>query len=66
MEASPIECLGVDHVDLTVNDCDASVALYARVLGWLGFRRVEEASVVVFENGTARATTPPSSPIPTG
>src|SRR6476660_6700182 len=38
------EVLGLDHVDLTVNDLEVSVAFYAATLGRLGFRRVPHAS----------------------
>lgn len=44
------EVLGLDHVDLTVNDLEASVAFYAAALGRLGFRRVPHASYVAFAN----------------
>jgi catechol 2,3-dioxygenase-like lactoylglutathione lyase family enzyme len=34
------EVLGIDHVDLTVNDLGRSIAFYEKVLGALGFRRL--------------------------
>ena len=37
----PIETLGYDHVDLTVNDLVRSCEFYDRVLHELGFRRTE-------------------------
>jgi RimJ/RimL family protein N-acetyltransferase/catechol 2,3-dioxygenase-like lactoylglutathione lyase family enzyme len=44
------EVLGLDHVDLTVNDLEASVAFYTAALGRLGFRRAPHASYVAFAN----------------
>jgi len=38
----PIEVLGVEHVDLTVNHLWRSAAFYEKVLLTLGFRRLEE------------------------
>lgn len=38
----PAEVLGVEHIDLTVNDLARSAAFYDKVLGALGFRRLEE------------------------
>ena len=35
-----METLGVDHLDLTVNDLERSLPFYDKVLGALGFRRV--------------------------
>lgn len=40
MEAA--EVLGVEHIDLTVNDFKRSAVFYDKVLGALGFRRLEE------------------------
>ena len=37
----PIEVLGVEHIDLTVNDGARSRAFYDKVLGELGFRKFE-------------------------
>jgi catechol 2,3-dioxygenase-like lactoylglutathione lyase family enzyme len=45
-----VEILGVDHVDLTVNDLDRSTAFYEKVLGALGFRRILNDHGVVFGN----------------
>ena len=36
-----IEVLGVEHIDLTVNDVARSRAFYDKVLGELGFRKFE-------------------------
>jgi len=36
--------LGVDHIDLTVSDVSRATAFYDKVLGELGFRRVESTS----------------------
>jgi len=38
----PVEIIGVEHVDLTVNDLEKSAGFYDKVLGALGFRRLEE------------------------
>src|SRR6516165_12634219 len=38
----PVEIIGVEHVDLTVNDLRKSAGFYDKVLGALGFRRLEE------------------------
>src|SRR5437867_3268396 len=35
-----MDVLGLDHVDLTVNDLARSIPFYEEVLGALGFRRV--------------------------
>lgn len=48
---SPIESLGVDHIDLSVRDLARSTEFYGRVLGYLGFRRVGHESYVAFGNG---------------
>ena len=37
---SAIEVLGLEHLDLTVNDLERSIAFYGSVLGMLGFRRL--------------------------
>jgi glyoxylase I family protein len=37
-----IEVLGIEHVDLTVNELARSEAYYAKVLGALGFRRIDD------------------------
>jgi len=38
----PAEVLGIEHIDLTVNDLKKSAEFYDRVLGALGFRRLDE------------------------
>ena len=50
---APIDVLGFDHVDLTVNDLEASLPFYRKVLGELGFRRVEDgqSGSAIFANG---------------
>jgi glyoxylase I family protein len=48
----PIETLGFDHIDLTVNDVVASQPFYEKVLREMGFRRVpDDGRSVVFHNG---------------
>ncbi len=47
---SPIEALGIDHVDLTVNDMERSIAFYEKVLGALGFRRLAHEGYVAWSN----------------
>ena len=42
MKMEPAEVLGIEHIDLTVNDLQKSAAFYDRVLGALGFRRLDE------------------------
>ena len=44
----PIDTLGFDHVDLTVNELARSATFYEGVLGPLGFRRVPAKEHVVF------------------
>jgi glyoxylase I family protein len=46
----PAEVLGVEHVDLTVNDLARSTSFYDQVLGALGFRRVPHATYVAWAN----------------
>jgi catechol 2,3-dioxygenase-like lactoylglutathione lyase family enzyme len=41
---TPVEVLGVDHIDLTVNDVARSTAFYDEVLAELGFRRIEDST----------------------
>jgi catechol 2,3-dioxygenase-like lactoylglutathione lyase family enzyme len=50
---SPIEVLGIDHIDLTVNHVPTSLGFYRKVFGELGFREVAagETSDVTFANG---------------
>jgi catechol 2,3-dioxygenase-like lactoylglutathione lyase family enzyme len=45
-----MEVLGLDHVDLTVNDLPRSIAFYEKLLGTLGFRRVPHATYVAWAN----------------
>src|SRR5207249_2715259 len=45
-----MDVLGLDHVDLTVNDLARSIPFYEEVLGALGFRRVPHATYVVWAN----------------
>src|SRR5947207_6943772 len=45
-----MDVLGVDHVDLTVNDLARSTPFYEKILGALGFRRVPHATYVVWAN----------------
>lgn len=60
----PIDVLGFDHVDLTVNDLERSRAFYEKVLGALGFRLVKpesDSGSVIFANAqTSIAIRPPS------
>ena len=60
---SPIDVLGFNHVDLTVNDVPRSEAFYAKVLAELGFRRAPQGEGgPVFSNGiTSIAIRPPSA-----
>jgi len=46
----PIDTLGLDHVELTVNDLARATAFYETVLGALGFRRVPGAPHPFFSN----------------
>jgi glyoxylase I family protein len=60
-----IDCLGFDHIDLTVNDMRQSKPWYERVLGRLGFDLFKEESAsgsVIFMNGiTSIAIRPPAA-----
>jgi catechol 2,3-dioxygenase-like lactoylglutathione lyase family enzyme len=48
----PLDVLGFDHLDLTVNDLGRSAPYYEKVLGELGFRRVgKESNSIIFANG---------------
>ncbi len=53
MSRTPIDVLGIDHIDLTVNDPGRSLAFYENVLGALGFRRVADGAAgdPIFANG---------------
>src|SRR4030081_1405712 len=46
----PIEVLGVEHIDLTVNDIARSRAFYDKVLVELGFRLLDEDEDVRWGN----------------
>jgi catechol 2,3-dioxygenase-like lactoylglutathione lyase family enzyme len=46
----PIEVLGVEHIDLTVNDVPRSRAFYDKVLGELGFRKHEDENYLNWSN----------------
>ena len=46
----PIEVLGVEHIDLTVNDVARSRAFYDLVLGELGFRKFEDENYLHWSN----------------
>ena len=45
-----IEVLGVEHIDLTVNDIARSRAFYDKVLGELGFRKFEGDDYIHWAN----------------
>lgn len=45
-----IEVLGVEHIDLTVNDVARSRAFYDKVLGELGFRKYEGDDYIHWAN----------------
>ena len=45
-----IEVLGVEHIDLTVNDVARSRAFYDRMLGELGFRKFEGDDYIHWAN----------------
>jgi glyoxylase I family protein len=45
-----IDVLSVDHLDLTVNDLQRSIAFYEQVLGALGMRRIAHDSYVAWGN----------------
>jgi catechol 2,3-dioxygenase-like lactoylglutathione lyase family enzyme len=59
----PLDVLGFDHIDLTVNDLRRSRPYYETVLGELGFRFVDEGGSggAIFANGvTSLAIREPS------
>lgn len=60
---TPIDVLGFDHLDLTVNEMGRSVPFYERVLGELGFRRAPdgESGSVIFANGITSIAIRPAS-----
>jgi len=45
-----IEVLGVEHIDLTVNDVARSRAFFDKVLGELGFRKSERTDYIFWAN----------------
>jgi glyoxylase I family protein len=45
-----IEVLGIEHVDLTVNDVTRSRAFFDKVLGELGFRKYEGHDYIAWAN----------------
>src|SRR5258708_30661125 len=45
-----IEVLGVEHIDLTVNDVARSRAFYDKVFGELGFRKFESDEYINWSN----------------
>src|SRR5262245_51675724 len=48
----PIETLGFDHIDLTVNDIIVSRPFYEKVLSEMGVRRApDDEHSVIFHNG---------------
>ena len=47
----PIQVLGLEHIDLTVNDGARSRVFYDKVLGELGFRKYEGEDSVHWSNG---------------
>jgi glyoxylase I family protein len=65
---APIDVLGFDHLDLTVNDMERSAPFYERVLGELGFRRMEESGSdsVIFANGITSIAVRPAAPASRG
>jgi catechol 2,3-dioxygenase-like lactoylglutathione lyase family enzyme len=46
----PIEVLGVEHIDLTVNDIARSRAFYDKVLDELGFRKFDDENYLHWSN----------------
>ncbi len=63
MNEADADVLGIDHIDLTVNDPARSLPFYEKVLGALGFERVGPgvSSDVIFANGiTSLALRAPS------
>ena len=45
-----IEVLGVEHIDLTVNDVARSRAFFDKVLGELGFRKFDRTDYIFWAN----------------
>jgi glyoxylase I family protein len=46
----PIEVLGVEHIDLTVNDVARSRPFYDKLLAELGFRKYEGSDYIAWSN----------------
>lgn len=59
----PIEVLGVEHIDLTVNDLARSKAFYDRVLRELGFRFLDEDLDVRWGNAHLTIAIRPASTV---
>src|SRR5207247_11192642 len=57
-----MDVLGLDHVDLTVNDLARSIPFYEKVLGALGFRRVPHAIYVAWANAHLAIVLRPAEP----
>ena len=55
------EVLGVDHIDLTVNDLPRSIAFYEKVFGALGFRRLEHETYVAWGNAQLNIAVRPAA-----
>lgn len=49
--SATMEVLGIDHIDLTVNDLERSIRFYEKILGALGFSRVAHESYIAWSNG---------------
>jgi catechol 2,3-dioxygenase-like lactoylglutathione lyase family enzyme len=63
---TPIEVLGTDHVDVTVNDLERSIAFYEKVLGALGFRRLDNPDYIAWHNAHLGIGIRPSAPAERG
>ena len=46
----PIEVLGIEHIDLTVNDIARSRGYFDKVLGELGFRKFEGSDYIAWSS----------------
>jgi len=58
-----VEVLGLEHIDLTVNDLARSEVFYSRVLEALAFRRFDHpAGHVAWSNGKLTITLRPAAP----
>ncbi len=47
---TPIEVLGIEHIDLTVNDVEKSALFYEKILARLGFKRLADDEDVRWAN----------------